>query len=72
MTCRSARRNLVAAPDDAREMELVGFDEAASAEYFRYHFPDATSVSVRCSMPTAAGIRGFSSTCWIQIDLTAQ
>ena len=48
MTCRSARRILLAAPDDAREMELSGFDEAASAKYFRYHFADATSVE--CEM----------------------
>ncbi len=44
MTCRSAQRSLLAAPDDTREMELFGFDKAASAEHLRHYFADATSV----------------------------
>ena len=43
MTCRSARTDSLAAPNQAHKIELAGFDEASSAEHLRHYFPDATS-----------------------------
>ena len=43
MTCRSTRTDFLAAPDDARMIELAGFNEASSTEHLRHYFPDATS-----------------------------
>lgn len=42
MTCRSARLELLEAPDNAQQVELHGFDQTASAEYLRLRFPEAT------------------------------
>lgn len=41
MTCRTHRRSLIAVPEDAAEVELFGFDAAASATHLRNRFPDA-------------------------------
>ena len=43
MTCRSARADLLAAPDNTHEIELTGFDQASSTEHLRHHFSDATN-----------------------------
>lgn len=47
MTCRSARMDVLDAPDDARMIELAGFDEASSTEHLRHYFPNATSAECR-------------------------
>lgn len=47
MTCRSARADLLAAPDNAHEIELTGFDQASSTEHLRHHFSDATDAECR-------------------------
>lgn len=42
VTCRTHRRVELEVPDDITQFELAGFDEAASAEYLRSRFPEAT------------------------------
>jgi hypothetical protein len=41
VTCRSARRDVVGAPDTVPQVELLGFDEDASAAHLRRRFPEA-------------------------------
>lgn len=41
VTCRTGRRDEVEPPESVPQLELGGFDEAASAALLRTHFPDA-------------------------------
>jgi hypothetical protein len=41
LTCRTARRDEVEPPESVPQLELSGFDEAASAALLRTRFPDA-------------------------------
>jgi len=47
VTCRTGRRDSVAPPDGIAQVELLGFDEAASAAYLRTRFPEATQEQAR-------------------------
>ena len=55
MTCRTARRNLLDAPDAVRDLELSGFDQDASAVHFRHHFPEATTTACRAFHMNSSG-----------------
>ena len=47
VTCRTGRRDTVERPEGVRQVPLRGFDEAASAEYLRARFPQATDEEAR-------------------------
>lgn len=47
VTCRSGRRDVVEVPPEVAQIELRGFDEAASAAYLRTRFSEATNAEAR-------------------------
>jgi hypothetical protein len=47
VTCRTGRRDVVAAPPKVAQVVLAGFDDAASADYLRQRFPDASEDEAR-------------------------
>ena len=55
MTCRSARQELLSAPDDVHEIELAGFDETASAIHLRGRFREATGTQCRAFYANSGG-----------------
>lgn len=47
VTARTGRRDLLGAPEDARQVELEGFGIEASTEHLRRYFPEATAEECR-------------------------
>ncbi len=55
VTCRTGRRDTVAPPAEVAQVELLGFDEAASGAYLRTRFPEAGEEQARAFHERSGG-----------------